>query len=205
MNSETYANDYETILNEIKKASMFEEFKPLKMIKKETLTKKNIQKIKKKLNKYFKKHDDFFNTRRTLNREIKCFEEKIKDNFNDMNYKRISFDKYSKINSELVNNMMISYDKYEINEQNHKYVMKIIKYLLVCVKFNIKIDEIILNCMVSMRLFGQYFGSYYELFMINKKVSDYTCDSDSDDDYYRDDIQIHNRHVAYMRTLTIDN
>ena len=167
MNSEAYANDYETILDEITKESIFNELKPLKICKKETLTKKNIKNIKNKLKKYLPKHNKFIREQRDLGISIYRTEYRIKCNTDEYSVKSMTTKEYKRLDKIYNNDLMELNNKYDVNEKKIKYTIKLIKYLLVCVKFNIRINETITKCLKSMK----FSELHYRLF--NKVDNDY--------------------------------
>ena len=109
------------------------------------------------MNKYLKRHNKFISNRIVLNCTINRIEYDIKNNVDDYNYKKITTFKYNSIHDKLINEIADRYNDYETNEQKYKYTVKLIKYLLVCIKFNIEIDETIKKCLNSMDFCDEYF------------------------------------------------
>ena len=77
------------------------------------------------------------------------------------------------------------------NEQNYKYTVKLIKYLLVCIKFNIEIDKTIKECLTSM----DFRDTYFVLF--NGVESNRAI-------YKKEQEILKQKHEKYMTKLTMD-
>jgi len=158
-----YRNDYEMIRNEINKSFIFEEFKQLKLTKKDNLEKKHIDKIKSKLNKYLVKHNEFLHQRNIFEKKIREIEADIDDNLYELKVGDITPEECDNLNKECVDDIMKLEKKYEINQRKYKYTITLIKYLTGCVKFNIEIDETIEKCIKSVGDFNELYKKLFDV------------------------------------------